>query len=368
MEAEAFGAGLRQIRARVDEMEERVRTTARAVELVQEQSAQTGESVRGSRQEVDEQFRFVDGRMRTLEHTVGEARSMAEAEMSRLRNEMALAMHELGQRLDERFSQLRAIADEGAAGVIREAQTTCVRLADDALGVAEASQRKVTDLERRTEANFEVLRVDIIGVRAELAGSLKVTNSRQSAVAMSPLEGFIPTAGAATTPALGAGLHSDKVATSSKELGGENAAAIAEQIERRLATRMGNQVLQLSEVLRRVVQAQAAMTRHGPTAVGSERHRKSNRRSVSAGRECAPTAIEAGSAHSAPEPDCGFISDGCGAGGAVSGSEAQRRTAIDELYRELRQLEDCGAAAAAGGSPPYPSLRMPKGSRPRSVV
>merc|ERR1740129_1610305 len=105
----------------------------------------SGEAARTSRQEVEEQLRVVEGRVERLEQGVGEARITAEAEMARLRNEVSLAVQELSQRIDERFqamSQWCSQADESASGVIREAQVICVRLADDALGAAEASQLK----------------------------------------------------------------------------------------------------------------------------------------------------------------------------------------------------------------------------------
>merc|ERR1712176_686592 len=68
-------------------------------------------------------------------------------------------------------------------GVIREAQATCVRLADDAMTASEASQKKVEELARQTEAAhkqleefsrrtdvaLEVIRADIVSIRAEQA-------------------------------------------------------------------------------------------------------------------------------------------------------------------------------------------------------
>jgi len=207
--------------------------------------------------------------------------------------------------------------------VIREAQVTCVRLADDALGATEASQRKMGDLgrqveasqqkledfSRRTEVSLDVLRADVAAIRAELAGS-----QHRPPPAATPQAPPAP----AALPAA------------------EDVNELAEALERRLATRLGQQVLQLSEALRRVVQAQALLHRQlAPQAT--------------AAHACAPTV-----------PSLGHGS-GCATapmGGGVS--DAQRRTAIDDLYRELRNLEEQGPGCCSS----CPTARMPRPKGP----
>jgi len=317
-EAEEVSATVHRMRGRVEELEEKLRSTARAVELVQEQ------------------LRLLESRVQRLENSLGDSRSTVEAEMARLRNEVALAVQDLGQRVDERLQALRAWrseADEGASGLIREAQATCVRLADDALGAAEASQRKLDELSRRTEASLEVLRVDVTGLRAELAG---YTRGRSRSAEPTPRAASPP----AATP-LAAGSVPTAIAQGVSE---EATSAMADVIERRLAARLGQQVLQLSEVLRRVVQAQATL-----------HHQWSCSPQGGAPTRPVPQPMPMADAGGGPEaaPDMtksfGTILDSALAGatvgaGPMPGGDTRRRAAIDELYRELRQLEECDAA------------------------
>jgi len=233
-------------------------------------------------QEGEEELLLLTSRVRRLESAVSEARLIAEAETARLRNEVSLAVQELGQRLDERaralhdhldgrVQVLHNFADDGAAAVIREAQATCARLADDALAAAEASQRKVGEVARHGEAcqtRLEELargtEVELAALRAELASTTASSSATAAAVAV-----------LRSSP-----LSSPRTAGLSREVGGPcprgavpggaaglTAAALPEDVvegladvlERRLATRLSAQVLQLSEVLRRVVQAQVAL-------------------------------------------------------------------------------------------------------------
>ncbi|CAE8597065.1 unnamed protein product [Polarella glacialis] len=160
LEAESAAAELRQLRIRMDGLEESSRSIARTVDSVQAQSSHASEHGLASRQEVQEQLQLLEGRTHRLEQRVSEGQTTAEAEIARLRNEVSLAVQELGQRLDERVQALKdrlddrvqalqSIHDDGTSLIIREAQSTCVRLADDALGASEASQRKVDELTRQ---------------------------------------------------------------------------------------------------------------------------------------------------------------------------------------------------------------------------
>jgi len=355
-EAEAVNDGLRRLRGRVDELEEKVRSAARTAELVQEHGARAGEAARTSRQEVEEQLRVVEGRVERLEQGVGEARITAEAEMARLRNEVSLAVQELSQRIDERFqamSQWCSQADESASGVIREAQVICVRLADDALGAAEASQLKVEDLARRTEASLEVLRVDLTGLHAELTGLTRAAESSGS--------GAGAAAGAPPTE--------------------EAAATLADAVERRLGARLGQQVLQLGEVLRRVIQAQTALHQQVARAPFSApgvsielRQQMEEERRRQAGdfddilertRSRLSTQVDDLRQRLAILMASDVANGGSRRDAAGAATDTRRRCAIDELYRELRRLEECdGHAGAPAGalehaSSPWPSAGPP---------
>jgi len=304
MELEALGGSLRQIRSRVEELEEKVDSTARIVELVQESSTRAGEGARAGQQEVEDQMRLMHGRVQLLENLVGEARLTAEAEMSRLRNEMALVVQDMGQRLETRIESLKTFTDEGVSSVIHEAQATCVRLADDALSAAEASQRKVDEFARRTEASLEVLRVDINGIRAEVASS-----------------GRNRAAWHTTPPATEPAAYNGSTYTLGKEV-----VSCVDALEKRLAARLGNQVLQLSEVLRRVVQAQAALHRHVALPPGALSYPVSE-----------PSGVPGDLGVDAGHGKCSTVNN--------SISDVRQRAAIDDLYRELRHLEE-GATAS----------------------
>lgn len=326
---------------------------------------------------MEDQLRVIEGRVQRLEHAVGDSRATTEAEMSRLRNEVALAVQDLGQRVDERLQALRAWrleADEGTASVIREAQATCVRLADDALGAVEASQRKLEELSRRTDAGLEVIRVDITGLKAELAGVAKHGGSG---------------AGASSSSAHSLGF----AAVSSARNGGDDAAqAIADTVERRLAARLGQQVLQLSEVLRRVVQAQATLHQQWsgtPSAVvteparfdaesrignlatdsstlGSNMAHASNVPSQTAPLLQATSTQQHSTASAQPLPAANGIASPfanlAGQSGMASG-DAQRRNAIDDLYAELKRLEEYDGAMRRSPSANSSHARRPRSSR-----
>ncbi|CAE8618326.1 unnamed protein product [Polarella glacialis] len=331
LEAESAAAELRQLRIRMDGLEESSRSIARTVDSVQAQSSHASEHGLASRQEVQEQLQLLEGRTHRLEQRVSEGQTTAEAEIARLRNEVSLAVQELGQRLDERVQALKdrlddrvqalqSIHDDGTSLIIREAQSTCVRLADDALGASEASQRKVDELTRQvetskrrlddfvsqTEAGLEALSADVIGVRAQLAGLTAAT----SAASADSAEAAVPT----TTHT--AGVRSSSIGPDSFTDG------VADQVERRLAGRLGQQVLQLSNVLRRVVQSQASLSQQLSA-------RQPVTTSTSASNllaEADYAELSSGSYYTSPQAGNGVTND-------------VRRTAVDELYRELRQLE-----------------------------
>lgn len=319
LEAEEVGIGLQRLRSRVEQLEEKVHANAHAVELTQ---AHAGDSAHAARREVEDQLRTMEARVRHLEHGVGDAKLTTEADLSRLRNEFALAIEELRQRVDERLLSLqawRSEVDEGASGIIREAQATCVRLADDALAAAEASQRKVEELTRRTQAGLEVLRVDVTSLRAELAGLSQRRSFGQTErwalpgpAETQPLEA--PALHTGSTQVTTAAVQAARGVTISEDVAG----VLGDTIERRLAARLGQQVLQLSEVLRRVVQAQAALQQQW----GAANHPRST-------HEARINEVRFGGQAVQHRPPA----DG-----------ARRAGILDELYRELRHLEECDAA------------------------
>lgn len=352
LEAQSVGIGLRQIRTRVEELEDKARQTAQAVQVVQEHHVQAGDGARASQHEVEEQLRTMEGRVGHLERAVGEAHFTAEAEVSRLRNELSLAVQELGQKLDERARSFQALVNDGAPAAIREVQATCVRLADDAMSVAEASQSKVADLARhmeisqqrleelarRTDMSLEVLRVDMTSARAELAGlshnqaPLEIPNAHANApVTMSP----------APMP------NTPTPAPMSTNIGEDAVNAIADAVEQRLAMRLGQQVLQLSDVLRRVVQAQVMLQRHCTTQPGGPVAAEAAAAAVAAAKSARP-----GLDSVAPGAD--FSVGGVTATGACAANEMSRQAAIDELYRELRELEDFNGSRQLQKRPPTP--------------
>ena len=236
-------------------------------------------------------------------------------------------------------------------------EATCARLADDALGAAEASQRKVEevaqgaeasrrrieDVARQAEAGFEVARVDVTGLRAELARhrtTPKACCPRHGRSTSRPVRHFRRSiAEKSRTPHVG----SCRVRSPAQRLQSERPPPAlqgkAEAAEPRVAARLGQQILQLSEVLRRVVQTQASLQHHVSQRGGA--------------------ASDAGSA-ATPAPAAGS-SD---AGDIGAPSKARRRGAIDELYRELRRLEEAGAGAGHADAGPARGLRRTSTSTP----
>ena len=161
---------------------------------------------------------------------------------------------------------------------------TCVRLADDAMGAVEGSQRKLEELAKRTEESLDRLRMDVTGVRAELAGSAR------------PSEAM---------PATASG-------------------ALVDVLEQRIAPRLGHQILELSNILKRVMQAQAALQWQCVTQGGGQ---------------LGGTAATTASSSAPPVVQQFDVAVGTCAVDGEATSEVRRRAAIDELYRELRQLE-----------------------------
>ncbi|CAE7264724.1 unnamed protein product [Symbiodinium sp. CCMP2592] len=155
------------------------------------------------------------------------------------------------------------------------AQATCVRLADDVLGVAEgsqkkveelagqvgASQRRLEDLERQTEAGLDTLRAENVAVRAELAGRSARWHEGQSGRAEGSSAPLEPTE------------RRELPAASPTE-------ELADAVERRLTSRLGLQVLQLSEVLQRVVQSQATLTQQLTSGPAGAKAKARSSRSV----------------------------------------------------------------------------------------
>ncbi|CAJ1376866.1 unnamed protein product [Effrenium voratum] len=267
LEVEAAATELRLLHARVDDLEERLQSSHQTIEAVQAQRVQHNEVSQTDRQDTLEQIHRLEARNLRLEQAMAEGRSVAEADMARMRNELSLAVQELGQRIDERLrlvkdrfdermQSFQDLSNDEAALVIREAQATCVRLADDALGAAEESQKKVEEVAQRTssaqrrledvvqqtEAGLEALRAELVAIRAEIAGH-----------------------------AVGGELDKDP-----------NSQDLADVVERRLAARLGQQVLQLSEVLQRVVSAQAALSQQ----LGGRNFPASQRFTEDAGVHC----------------------------------------------------------------------------------
>lgn len=375
LQAEEVGASLRQVRARVDDLEKQVTNRNH---LTAHRSAALPRASGN-----DNDATLLPSRVRELEVAIAECRVNAEAENTRLRNEVSLAVQELGQSLDERGKQLQqrlestvielqglaavtggGAAESAAASVaareaIHEAQATCARLADDALAAAEASQRKVQDiadqneacrrriddLERGTETGFETL-------RSEMNASTAAAGAAATASA------------AAWVPHRSVGSNFD-FAMLRQDAGRDRAEhdlspnrtdaypsvplseaaieSVAETLEKRLASRLGQQVLRLSDVLRRVVQAQIALhqqvtvswtvpTSRSPVLAAAE----------SQTRTSATTTPQASQRlHRLSQSRDSWPCDM--AGPPRPCQVASRNTAIDELYSELRRLEEeCG--------------------------
>ncbi|CAK9086673.1 unnamed protein product [Durusdinium trenchii] len=193
LEVETLQEELRLVKGRMDLLEERFETSQRSVEMVK--ATLRHEAGQADRQDALEHMHRLESRALRLEQLVSDSRSTVEADMARLRNELSLSVQELTDRFDERLrasreryeERLQALQDfsnDEAALVIREAQQTCVRLADDALAAAMSSQKKVEEVslkassaERRledtkqeTEAGMEALRLQIVGLQADFAG------------------------------------------------------------------------------------------------------------------------------------------------------------------------------------------------------
>eukprot|EP00435_Cladocopium_sp_Y103_P014565 s1617_g3.t1 len=307
LEVESLHDEVRLMRGRLDDLEERFDRSHRSSELVKAQTLQQLEVGQSERHEAFEHVHRLESRGLRLEQALSDSRSVAEADMSRLRNELNLSVQELAQRLDERLRATRErmeerlqasqeLSKDEAALVIREAQATCVRLADDALGAAETSQKKVDDvarsvasaerrvedLKQETEASLDAMRAQLVALQAELAGR----------AAAGP-DG--PTAELQRLPD-------------------------GDALDQQLTTRLGHQVLQLSEVVQRVVQSQAALSQQlqGKSSKVRNSSRSVESKSTARARSAEPlrptTAV-------------------------TKSSDLRRRMALDELYRELQQLE-----------------------------
>jgi hypothetical protein len=227
-----------------------------------------------------------------------------------------------------------------------------VRLADDALGAVESSQRKLEELSQRTESGLEVLRVDVTGLRAELAG---ITCHEHHAGTQSKA-GLTSVAFADSGP-VNSLAAADVV---SKLCADEAASAIGDAVERRLGARLGQQVLQLSEVLRRVVQAQ--QTLHLQYSGGVSPHVAVLAQMPPVPPQLSQTPLPSVLPQAVPS-----IHAATPTVATISNGDAHRRAAIDELYEELRRLEDCDATVKHNSSrkvSPSPGVvRRPRSSR-----
>lgn len=309
LEVESLHDEVRLMRGRLDDLEERFDRSHRSSELVKAQTLQQLEVGQSERHEAFEHVHRLESRGLRLEQALSDSRTAAEADMSRLRNELNLSVQELAQRLDERLRATRErmeerlqasqeLSKDEATLVIREAQATCVRLADDALGAAETSQkvedvarqassaeRRVENLKQETEASLDAMRAQLVALQAELAGRAAGSDG--------------PTAEFQRLP------DSDSLDQTS---------------------RLGHQVLQLSEVVQRVVQSQAALSQQlqGKSEKKVRSSRSLESKSTARARSAEPLRPAA----------------------VTKSNDLRRRMALDELYRELQQLE-----SQAGPSP-----------------
>lgn len=310
LEVESLHDEVRLMRGRLDDLEERFDRSHRSSELVKAQTLQQLEVGQSERHEAFEHVHRLEARGLRLEQALSDSRTAAEADMSRLRNELNLSVQELAQRLDERLRTTRErmeerlqasqeLSKDEATLVIREAQATCVRLADDALGAAETSQKKVEDVARQassaerrvenlkqeTEASLDAMHAQMVALQAELAGRAAGSDG--------------PTAEFQRLP------DSDSLDQTS---------------------RLGHQVLQLSEVVQRVVQSQAALSQQlqGKSEKKVRSSRSLESKSTARARSAEPLRPAA----------------------VTKSNDLRRRMALDELYRELQQLE-----SQAGPSP-----------------
>lgn len=291
---EGIGPQVEALQGRLDGLEEKVKVASRAADTARERGERASNASLECRSDVEELLRVVEGRVQRLEHGAGEARYAAEAEGSRLRNEVTSAMQELHQQVDSRlssFQELHAALDDTAQGRAQEAQATFARLADDAMGVAEAAQRRVEELRKKTEAALDLVQVDLTAIRAELAGVTGRGAPRgASENADFPKESFI--------------------------------AEAADAVEQRLAGRIGSQLIQFGDVLRQVVNAVGEIRTAAKKGQGREQH---------------PPAAGEPHADQRASPLVSGLNLGDPLAAAVS--DADRRAAIDRLYEELRGLE-----------------------------
>lgn len=315
LEVESLHDEVRLMRGRLDDLEERFDRSHRSSESVKAQTLQQLEVGQSERHEAFEHVHRLESRGLRLEQALSDSRTAAEADMSRLRNELNLSVQELAQRLDERLRATRErmeerlqasqeLSKDEATLVIREAQATCVRLADDALGAAEtgaaetsqkkvedvarqasSAERRVENLKQETEASLDAMRAQLVALQAELAGRAAGSDG--------------PTAEFQRLP------DSDSLDQTS---------------------RLGHQVLQLSEVVQRVVQSQAALSQQlqGKSEKKVRSSRSLESKSTARARSAEPLRPAA----------------------VTKSNDLRRRMALDELYRELQQLE-----SQAGPSP-----------------
>lgn len=188
-QVEALSTNFREMAERVQDLEDRshaIEVSAREVVVksdVRERSLEervhdatmAAEAAARNATFTQDEKQIIDGQLQRLDKVIKELRVSAEAETSRVRNEAMLGIQEVGQRVNDQLHDFRSvlISEAGASSnsVVREAQATCTRLADDAMGAAEASQRKLEEYQRRTDGGLDVLRVDLTALKAEIAGS-----------------------------------------------------------------------------------------------------------------------------------------------------------------------------------------------------
>lgn len=319
-------AGLHQMRNRVNDLDERLAEVSRAATHARDLAADAAScesvdrSVAQCRLELERQVRIAIDRLDMVDDTLVEARISAEAEMARLRNELSLAVQDAGQSFDDRVQVLHDLAGEGLHNVLRDAQSTCVRLADDALAAAETSQRKLEEFARRTDASLEMLRIDLTSVRAEVAGFESA--NRRGVGNSGNCASHSACGGSRQTPSRAHGPE-ELLSAGSKSNGADVASMshFADEIERRLAARFGQQVLQLAAIVRKLVSAQAQQQQH---SIASSNSSVQPAGAPDAAAGCGTTVSLPAGSQTIP----------------VGSLNSRRNTvAIDELYRELRNLE-----------------------------
>eukprot|EP00439_Symbiodinium_sp_Y106_P046896 s3359_g6.t1 len=147
-----------------------------------------------------------------------------------------------------------------------------------------------------TDAGLDTLRAENVAVRAELAGRSARWHEGQSGRAEGSSAPLEPTE------------RRELPAASPTE-------ELADAVERRLTSRLGLQVLQLSEVLQRVVQSQATLTQQLTSGPAGAKAKARSSRSVDGLKPASAACAEPRAA------------------------SEDRKQAIEELYKELRQLE-----------------------------